>query len=222
MKSISLMEVSKIYTTGKSNVYALNQVDFSVSAGEYVVILGKSGSGKSTLLNMLGLIDAPGSGKILMDGRDILNCSEGEKALIRNKEIGFIFQSFYLEPTYSVRMNVEMPLLISGVPKKARIERVHDVLAQVGLEHKYLNRAYELSGGEKQRVCIARALINNPDMILADEPCGNLDSENTVIILEILKQLHKKGKTIILVTHSEEDGQDAQRAIYMKDGKILK
>lgn len=221
MEQIKISNVSKCYRIGNNMVKALDYVSVTINKGEYVAIRGKSGSGKSTLLNVIGLTDKPSEGAVLFDDRDVSGYSNKDISVIRNKEIGYIFQSFYLEPTYSVRMNVEMPLLIANVSAKERKNRVADVLGEVGLASKINNKAYELSGGERQRACIARALVNNPDIILADEPCGNLDSENSDIVLGLLSELNRQGKTIVLVTHSEEDAKNATRTIFMKDGKII-
>lgn len=221
MEQIKISNVSKCYRIGNNMVKALDNVSVTINKGEYVAIRGKSGSGKSTLLNVIGFTDKPSEGAVLFDDRDVSGYSNKDISVIRNKEIGYIFQSFYLEPTYSVRMNVEMPLLIANVSAKERKNRVADVLGEVGLASKINNKAYELSGGERQRACIARALVNNPDIILADEPCGNLDSENSDIVLGLLSELNRQGKTIVLVTHSEEDAKNATRTIFMKDGKII-
>lgn len=221
MEQIKISNVSKCYRIGNNMVKALDNVSVTINKGEYVAIRGKSDSGKSTLLNVIGLTDKPSEGAVLFDDRDVSGYSNKDISVIRNKEIGYIFQSFYLEPTYSVRMNVEMPLLIANVSAKERKNRVADVLGEVGLASKINNKAYELSGGERQRACIARALVNNPDIILADEPCGNLDSENSDIVLGLLSELNRQGKTIVLVTHSEEDAKNATRTIFMKDGKII-
>lgn len=221
MEQIKISNVSKCYRIGNNMVKALDNVSVTINKGEYVAIRGKSGSGKSTLLNVIGLTDKPSEGAVLFDDRDVSGYSNKDISVIRNKEIGYIFQSFYLEPTYSVRMNVEMPLLIANVSAKERKNRIADVLGEVGLASKINNKAYELSGGERQRACIARALVNNPDIILADEPCGNLDSENSDIVLGLLSELNRQGKTIVLVTHSEEDAKNATRTIFMKDGKII-
>lgn len=204
------------------HVCALSDVSIKIENGEYVSITGKSGSGKSTLLNIMGLIDIPTSGEIYLNGKDMNSTSEVKKAEIRNKEIGYIFQSFYLEGAYTVYKNVEMPLLIAGVNSKERKQRVIECLDKVGMGHKIKELAKNLSGGEQQRISIARALANHPNIILADEPCGNLDSENTQNIMCILEELNKMGKTVVLVTHSMEEANRAGRKIIMKDGTIVK
>ena len=210
--------VCKEFTSGKA-FYAVNNVSIKINKGEFVAVIGKSGSGKSTLMNMIGLIEQPTSGDIHIDGVSVNKMKPSELAHLRNKKIGYIFQSFYLEYAYPVYRNVEMPLLISNVEKKLRIQRVEHCLDMVGLLEKINVAAGDLSGGEKQRVCIARAIANNPDIILADEPCGNLDSENTENIMNILSELHRQGKTILLITHSMGEADKAERKIIMKDGK---
>lgn len=210
--------VCKEFTSGKS-FYAVNNVLLRIKKGEFVAVIGKSGSGKSTLMNMIGLIEQPTSGDIHIDGVSVNKMKPSELAHLRNKKIGYIFQSFYLEYAYPVYRNVEMPLLISNVEKKLRRQRVEHCLDMVGLLEKVNATAGDLSGGEKQRVCIARAIANNPDIILADEPCGNLDSENTENIMNILSELNKQGKTILLITHSMDEADKAERKIIMKDGK---
>ena len=223
MSQIKCIDLTKKYNiTGEEAFYALNNVSLKIDAGEYIAVVGKSGSGKSTLMNMLGIIDSPTSGEVIINGRNILKLSENEKASFRNKNIGYIFQSFYLEPSYTAYKNVEMPLLIAGVDKKLRKEMVLKAMEDVGLSEKLKNRADELSGGEKQRVCIARALVNNPEIILADEPCGNLDSANTAEVMSLFDKFHSQGKTVVLITHSEEDARRSERQILMKDGKIVK
>ncbi|MBO7515862.1 MAG: ABC transporter ATP-binding protein [Lachnospiraceae bacterium] len=214
-------EVTRMYRSGDKDICALDHVSLSVKQGEYLAVIGKSGSGKSTLLNMIGLTDIPSSGDVELFGRNTKELSEKEKAMLRNKHIGYIYQNFYLEPVYSVFMNVEVPLLVAGVQKSKREERVLEVLKQVGLEERMKHKASQLSGGEKQRVCLARALVNCPEIILADEPCGNLDSENTAMVMDLLDDLHRKGITIILVTHSEEEAKRADRILQLKDGRRM-
>lgn len=196
----------------------MKSIQLHIKKGEFVAVIGKSGSGKSTLLNCLGLIDTPNEGRIFIDGEEVSSLSPKEKAEIRCKKIGYIFQNFFLEEHYSVERNVELPLIIAGIHKKERKRRITDCLECVGMTHKRKQLAKNLSGGEKQRVCIARALSNQPEILLADEPCGNLDSENTNNIMKILTQLHQEGKTIVLVTHSPEEAEYADRKILMKDG----
>jgi len=210
----------KEYGNGEK-FYALSDVSLEIEKGEFVAITGKSGSGKTTVMNMIGLIDNPTSGSVIIEDKDTSKLNGKEQANLRNQKLGYIFQSFYLEPSYSVYKNVEMPLLVAGVSEKERRERIEAVLEKVDLKSKIKESAKNLSGGEKQRVCIARALINEPEIILADEPCGNLDSENTHVIMGILTQLNQEGKTIVLITHSKEEAEWARRIINMKDGKII-
>ncbi|MBP1565214.1 MAG: ABC transporter ATP-binding protein [Oscillospiraceae bacterium] len=216
---IKCRNVVKKFYSGKE-FFAVNDVSFEIQKGEFVAVIGKSGSGKSTLMNMIGLIERPSSGDIFIDGENVQNMTDKQLAVLRNKKIGYIFQAFHLEHLYPVYHNVEMPLLISDVPTKARKNRVEECLKAVGLEEKANELAGNLSGGEKQRVCIARALANDPEIILADEPCGNLDSENTKNIMNILKELNENGKTVVLITHNMDEARTADRIIYMKDGKI--
>lgn len=217
---VRCMNVSKEYKEGES-FFAVHKVSLQIKEGEFAALVGKSGSGKSTLLNMIGLIDSQTSGSIEINGIDVSTMNANQKALFRNKEIGYIFQSFYLEPSYSVYKNVEIPLLISNMKAKQRNQRIEECLEQVDMLHKMHAKTSDLSGGEKQRICIARAIANNPKLILADEPCGNLDSENTENIMRLLMKLHKLGTTIIMVTHSDADAQRADRIIRLKDGEIV-
>lgn len=217
---IKCVNVSKEYFAGKS-FFAVKNVTFEIKDGEFVALVGKSGSGKSTLLNMIGLIDSSTSGLIEVAGTDVGKMNSNEKAMFRNQNIGYIFQSFYLEPSYTVYKNVEIPLLLFNMETKERKQRIEECLEQVGMLHKIDATVCDLSGGEKQRVCIARAIANYPDLILADEPCGNLDSENTENIMQLLTQFHKKGTTIVLVTHSDEEAQMADRIIRLKDGEVV-
>jgi putative ABC transport system ATP-binding protein len=220
VEMIKCVDLKKVYSEGKNQVIALNGISLSVEKGEFVAIQGKSGCGKSTLLNMLGLIDKPTSGDILFEGNSILSLSEKEKARFRNKRIGYIFQSFYLDSAYSAIRNVEIPIVISGIQKENRRQMVEEALKAVGMESRGKTPAGALSGGEKQRICIARALVNNPDIILADEPCGSLDSQNTKQVMDILSRIHETGVTILMVTHSEEDAKYASRRFFMEDGRI--
>ncbi len=221
MKIIECRDITKEYASKTQRQKALSHVFFSMNAGEYVAVVGKSGSGKSTLLNMIGLIDVPTSGEILIDEQNTKELSENKRADLRNKKIGYVFQAFYLEPAYTAYKNVEMPLLIGGVGRRERKQRVLKALEVVGLAHKAKQRADTLSGGEKQRVCIARALVNEPEFILADEPCGNLDSENSAAIMNIFDRLYQEGKSILMVTHNEEDAKRAKRRIRLSDGGII-
>lgn len=211
--------ISKKYT-GYSDFTAVSDVSLHIEKGEFVALTGKSGSGKSTLMNIIGLIDIPSEGSVYINGINTLDMTSSQLSSMRNKYIGYIFQSFYLEGAYTVAKNIEMPLLISNVSGKNRIKRIHECMEYVDIVSKENQRVDTLSGGEKQRVCIARALANSPEIILADEPCGNLDSENTKKVLELLKKMNKAGKTVIMVTHSSEDAAYADRIIELQDGKI--
>ena len=200
---------------------AVNDVSLNVYKGEFVALTGRSGSGKSTLMNMIGLIDTPTSGRIVISGCDTQSMTPNQRAELRSRYIGYIFQSFYLEGRYTVAQNVEMALLIADKPKKERKRRVEECLAYVGMAQQADQLTETLSGGEKQRVCIARALANEPELILADEPCGNLDSGNTEKVMQLLTDLKRAGKTVLMVTHSAEDAALADRIITLKDGVII-
>ncbi len=217
---LSCEKLSKNYWVGDQKVTALDQVDFFVEKGEYVAIVGESGSGKSTLLNLIGMIDTPTEGRIYRN-RFYDEMSEIEKARFRNKELGYVFQSFFVEPSYSVFRNVEIPLLIQGIDKEIRKKKVEEALESVGLVHRANHKASDLSGGERQRVCIARAIVTGPSLLLADEPCGNLDSNNTKGVLDLFQKLNDEGTTILMVTHSEIDAQRAKRIVRLMDGRIL-
>lgn len=216
---LKLLDVKKEYKTPGGCFYALDGVSLCVEDGEFVAIVGKSGSGKSTLLNMIGTLDSVTSGSILLDGQDIANMNGKQLAEFRNQSIGFVFQRFNLEPEYTVYQNVELPLVISGSTKNA--QRVYAVLEQLDLSSKAKLKTKLLSGGEQQRVAIARAIINDPKLILADEPCGNLDTENGNTVMSILQALNQQGKTIILVTHDQEDARKAQRIVTLSNGRII-
>lgn len=218
---INIDNVSKIYKTGDGEFYALKDVSLKIDDGELVAIVGKSGSGKSTLLNLIGTLDNVSEGVISVDGHNVTKLDNKSLAQFRNQKLGFVFQSFYLEPEYTVYENVELPLIIAGNFGKANAERVNEVLNLVNLADKAKNKAKNLSGGESQRVAIARAIVNNPDVILADEPCGNLDTANSQNIMEIFKMLHAQGKTVIMVTHDSEEAQVASRIVTISDGKIV-
>lgn len=218
---ISIKNVKREYQTGKKSFFALNDVTLEIEDGDFVAITGKSGSGKSTLLNIIGSLDAPTSGNVIIDGKDIATLGSKDIALYRNRKVGFVFQSFYLEPSYTVFQNVEIPLILSGGKGKQNRERVMRALEAVKLGSKVNERARNLSGGEQQRVAIARAMVNDPSYILADEPCGNLDTHNSDNIMELLAHLHKAGKTIIMVSHDMVDVKKAKRIITMSDGKVI-
>ena len=220
---IEIINVSKKFnSSGEGNEFwALKDINLKIETGEFVAIIGRSGSGKSTLMNLIGTLDKPTSGNIYIDKEDIVNMTNQKKELYRNQKMGFIFQAFYLEPTYTVYENVEMPMLIKGVSHKKRRKAIEESLSKVGLLHKAYERAKCLSGGEQQRVSIARALVNNPEIILADEPCGNLDSNNSNQVMNILAELNLEGKTVIMITHNMEDANKAKRIITIYDGKII-
>ena len=218
---ITVDNISKTYKNGSLELQVLKNISFKVDKGEFLAIMGSSGSGKSTMMNILGCLDNQYEGKYILDGIDISKSSENELSEIRNKKIGFIFQSFNLLPRLTALENVESPLVYSSVPKEERHKRANELLEMVGLKDRTHHRPNELSGGQRQRVAIARALVNNPSIILADEPTGNLDSKSEAEIIEILQKLNKMGKTIVIVTHEPNIGEIAQRKIVFKDGEII-
>ncbi len=219
---IRIEDVWKTYTMGETKVHALRGMNFQVKEGEFVAIMGPSGSGKSTAVNMIGCLDVPTKGEIYLEGKNIAHLEESELAQIRGKIIGFIFQQFNLIPTLTAKENVMLPMIFQGVPKQKRIKRAEKLLREVGLKERMDHRPTELSGGQQQRVAIARSLANNPDVILADEPTGNLDSKTGKIVMEYLDMLHKKEKkTIIMVTHDKNLSRFAERKERLKDGKII-
>ena len=217
---ISLQKIYKYYQIGTEIVKALRNINLSIFKNEYVAIMGPSGSGKSTLMNLLGCLDTPTSGQYFLNNKDVSRMSDNELAKVRNKEIGFVFQTFNLMPRYNALDNVILPLIYSGKKKNERIERGIEVLNNVGLSDRIKHKPNELSGGQRQRVAIARAMVNNPSIILADEPTGNLDSKTSIEIMHLLDEIHKKGNTIILVTHEEEIAKFANRIIKLKDGWV--
>ena len=218
---ITVDNVNKTYKNGSLELQVLKNISFKVDKGEFLAIMGSSGSGKSTMMNILGCLDNQYEGKYILDGIDISKSTENELSEIRNKKIGFIFQSFNLLPRLTALENVELPLIYSSVPKEERHKRANELLEMVGLKDRTHHRPNELSGGQRQRVAIARALANNPSIILADEPTGNLDSKSEEEIIEILQKLNKMGKTIVIVTHEPNIGEIAQRKIVFKDGEII-
>ncbi|MEA2030384.1 MAG: ABC transporter ATP-binding protein [candidate division Zixibacteria bacterium] len=217
---IELSKVTKTYITGTVEFHALKNIDLHINRGEFVAVVGPSGSGKSTLMNLLGCLDIPTSGEYRLEGHPVSKLTPNQLADIRNTKIGFVFQAFNLLPYATSYENVEVPLLFAKVSAKKRRDRILDLLVQVGLADKSNNKPTELSGGEMQRIAIARALANNPDIILADEPTGNLDSKSGSAIIEIFHQMWKLGKTIILITHDMNLASQAQRIIRLKDGAI--
>ena len=217
---VEIKDVCKIYNPGENEVRALDHVSLTIDEQEFVAIIGHSGSGKSTLMNMLGCLDVPTSGEYWLHGQDVSALSDDELSDIRNREIGFIFQGFNLIPNLTALENVELPLIYRGVSKSVREELSVEALKKVGLEHRIDHKPSEMSGGQQQRVAIARAIAQAPPVILADEPTGNLDSNSTKEIMDILKGLHKEGRTVILITHDNEIAAQAKRVIKIRDGKV--
>lgn len=218
---IKAIGITKSYSLGKQSVSALCGVDLDVEQGEFIAIMGPSGSGKSTLMNILGCLDTPTSGQYFLDSIEVSKLSDKELAHIRNKKIGFVFQVFYLLPRATALSNVELPLIYAQVSAKERRKRAEEALKLVGLETRMTHKPNELSGGERQRVAIARAIVNDPNIIFADEPTGNLDSKTGAEIMNIFVDLHKRGRTIVLVTHDPNIASYAQRTIKLLDGKIV-
>jgi putative ABC transport system ATP-binding protein len=212
--------LAKMYQMGAEEVHALRGIDVDIRKGEYVAIMGPSGSGKSTLMNLIGCLDSPSSGRYWLAGRLVSELDDDELAYIRNKEIGFVFQTFNLLPRATALHNVELPLIYNGTPSEERIERAKKALERVDLVPRMHHKPNELSGGQRQRVAIARALVNNPSIVLADEPTGNLDSKTGEEIMNLFENLHGQGNTIILVTHEMDIAQHAHRVIFIRDGKI--
>ena len=217
---IVLRGINKIYGKGEESVHALKDVNLVIEEGKFTAIIGKSGSGKSTLMNIIGALDSPTSGTIESKGVILNELDKNELAKYRNETTGFVFQSFYLEPTFTVLENVAMPLTIAGMPKTQREEKAKTIIEDLGLSDKVNKKASELSGGQKQRVSIARAWVSDTDIVLADEPTGNLDSQNGAEVMELLRDIVKKGKSVILVTHNMEDAKNAENIIEIKDGVV--
>jgi putative ABC transport system ATP-binding protein len=215
-------DLKKMYQMGSEEVHALRGVNVEIHNGEYVAIMGPSGSGKSTLMNLIGCLDSPSSGKYWLAGRLVSELDDDELAYIRNKEIGFVFQTFNLLPRATSLHNVELPLIYNGTPAEERMERAKKALAQVDLTDRMMHKPNELSGGQRQRVAIARALVNSPSILLADEPTGNLDSGTGEEIMALFARLHQQGNTILLVTHESDIAAHAHRAIRLRDGHIEK
>ena len=217
---IHIENMKKIYNPGENEVRALDGIDLNIEKGDLVAIVGHSGSGKSTLMNMLGCLDTPTSGKYVLDGQDVASMTDNQLADVRNKEIGFIFQGFNLISNLDAVGNVELPLVYRGVSKNERKQLAMEALKSVGLEDRMKHKPNEMSGGQQQRVAVARAVAAKPPIILADEPTGNLDTKSTQEILEILKELHRSGRTVIIITHDEEIANQAHRVIRILDGRI--
>ena len=217
---IRLEKISRHYVVGTEIVKALQEIDISINKNEFVAMMGPSGSGKSTLMNVLGCLDTPTSGHYYLNGLDVSKMTDNELAEVRNKEIGFIFQTFNLLPRSTALENVMLPLIYAGVSKRERIRRAEEALASVQLADRMHHKPNELSGGQRQRVAVARALVNKPSLILADEPTGNLDSKTSVEIIGLLEEIHRLGNTIVLVTHEEDIAEHAHRIIRLRDGKV--
>ena len=222
MSILEFEGVRKTYRVGDQEIHALDGIDLRVEEGEFLAIIGPSGSGKSTLMHLLGCLDTPTEGRMAVCGTDLSRASADELARMRNREVGFVFQSFNLLPRLDVVSNIELPLIYSGIPARERRERATEAARRVGLGDRLANRPTQLSGGQCQRVAIARALVNNPRIVFGDEPTGNLDSATGRNILEIFKELHASGKTIILVTHDSSIASQAGRVIELRDGRIAR
>lgn len=217
---IRLTDITRTYKVGLELVKALRAVSLSIYRNEFVALMGPSGSGKSTLMNILGCLDTPTSGQYILNNKDVSKLNDNELAEIRNKEIGFVFQTFNLLPRSTALENVMLPQIYAGIGKVQRLERASEVIASVGLSDRAKHKPNELSGGQRQRVAIARALVNKPSIILADEPTGNLDSVTSIEIMGVLEEIHRQGNTIILVTHEEDIAKHAHRIIRLMDGKV--
>ena len=217
---ISLQELRKTYTIGTQVVHALDGLDLQIDRNEYVALMGPSGSGKSTLMNILGCLDSPTQGNYTLNQQDVAHLNEDQLAEIRNREIGFVFQTFNLLPRYTALENVALPLIYAGLDRESREERAKEVLTQVGLADRMSHRPNELSGGQRQRVAVARALVNRPSIILADEPTGNLDTATSMEIMALFQEIQEAGNTVILVTHEEDIAACAKRVVRLRDGKL--
>ena len=217
---IQAANLRKTYEVGGTLVHALDGLDVQIEKGAYIALMGPSGSGKSTLMNVLGCLDTPTSGAYVLNGNDVSSLSDDELAEIRNKEIGFVFQTFNLLPRYTALENVALPMIYAGIPKEERLSRAESVLHKVGLGDRMDHKPNELSGGQRQRVAVARALVMNPSIILADEPTGNLDSVTSDGIMELFGEVNRDGNTVIVVTHEEDIAAHAERIIRLKDGRI--
>ena len=217
---ISIEGLRKTYHIGTQQVHALDGLDLGIDVNEYVALMGPSGSGKSTLMNVLGCLDSPTAGSYHLNGQNVANLDEDALADIRNREIGFVFQTFNLLPRYSALENVALPLIYAGLSKRERLERAEEVLEMVGLQDRMVHKPNELSGGQRQRVAVARALVNRPSIILADEPTGNLDTATSIEIMNLFGEIQAAGNTVILVTHEEDIAECAHRIVRLRDGKV--
>ena len=217
---ISIEGLRKTYHIGTQQVHALDGLDLGIDVNEYVALMGPSGSGKSTLMNVLGCLDSPTAGSYHLNGQNVANLDEDALADIRNREIGFVFQTFNLLPRYSALENVALPLIYAGLSKRERLERAEEVLEMVGLQDRMVHKPNELSGGQRQRVAVARALVNRPSIILADEPTGNLDTATSMEIMKLFGEIQAAGNTVILVTHEEDIAECAHRIVRLRDGKV--
>lgn len=217
---IQTKDIARSYQMGHEVIHALRSITIEIKKGEYVAFMGPSGSGKSTLMNIIGCLDTPSSGQYILNGKDVSNMADNELATVRNKEIGFVFQTFNLLPRNSSLENVALPLIYAGYSKREREERAMEALTSVGLGTRAKHKPNEMSGGQRQRVAIARALVNNPSIILADEPTGNLDTKTSYEIMELFENLHAKGNTIIMVTHEDDIAHYAHRIVRLRDGLI--
>lgn len=217
---IRLTDIGRMYRMGDEEIHALRSVTVNIKKNEYVAMMGPSGSGKSTLMNMIGCLDTPSKGQYILNGQDVSNMDDNQLAEVRNKEIGFVFQTFNLLPRLSALENVALPLVYAGMPKAQRLKRAEEVLALVGLGNRMNHKPNEMSGGQRQRVAVARALVNHPSIILADEPTGNLDSKTSYEIMGLFEEIHQQGNTIILVTHEEDIARHAHRIVRLRDGLV--
>ena len=220
MELLKIRDIKRDFKLGSETLHVLKGIDLTIEKGEYVALMGPSGSGKSTFMNILGCLDTPTSGTYILNGKDVSHLSDNELAEIRNKEIGFVFQTFNLMPRSTALENVALPMVYAGKKQDERTERATEVLAQVGLSDRMSHKPNELSGGQRQRVAVARAMVNKPSIILADEPTGNLDSKTSVEIMNLFDDIHSQGNTVILVTHEEDIAQHAHRIIRLRDGLI--
>ncbi len=219
---IRVVDLKKTYGSGAAAVTALAGVTLEIKTGEFVAVMGPSGSGKSTFLSLLGCLERPSGGAYYLDGRDVGSFDEEELAELRNRKFGFVFQSFNLLPRYDILRNVELPMIYAGLPRRERRERAAKLLEMVGLQHRLKHKPPELSGGEQQRVAIARALANDPQVVFADEPTGNLDTRSSHEIMGIFKEMHRSGRTIVLVTHEPDIARYAGRILYFRDGSLIR